>query len=933
MKSKLIATLAAVLITILMGLPVGVQAQDQDDQPQVQDQYPQDQGPAPQDQAPAPQDQAPAQEQPQSSVARVSFIHGDVSHQRGDTNEWSAASLNAPVVAGDNIATGDRARTELELDYADILRLDEHTQANIVNLSRNQIQIQLSQGEANYSVLKNGEADTEIDTPNVAVRPTHNGGSYRIEVISDQETRVIARRGDADVSTPQGSTHLESGEMMTIRGAGNDTQYRIADAPGRDDWDNWNSDRDHKIQSAHSWQNTNRYYTGSEDLDAYGQWRDVPDYGRVWVPAAAPGWTPYSDGQWVWEPYWGWTWTSYEPWGWAPYHYGRWMYLDGSWGWWPGPVYGGGFYRPIWAPAYVSFFGFGGGVGFGVGFGWGSIGWLPLGPCDSFFPWWGGYRSSFNVVNITNITNINNIHGGLPPLRTGNTRFSNVWMASHNNNFRRAISTVPANDFGRGHIRPTPVTGEQFRNGRMATGNLPVVPNRQSLSASGRPAAASTLARSTRPTHFFSTARPSAGARPSFEQERGQLQSAIQRSGHPVIGGRENGAVAARPGMNNNRENAGGVNNRPGMNNNRQTAGMENGRQGINNGREGGGVASNGRPSIGNERMGTQPNSRGPMNNQNAENRGANANPRGSVETNNARPTSPNSGWQRFGTPRPPTSSGPATGGFRGNGSQPNSMPARQPNAGSVRNESGPGARPQSNSGGWQTFSRPSSSAPAARPGSSAPAPMNRGSVAPMNRPAQESVQAQNRSNDGWHQFTPRPSGSQSAQPSRPIGSAPPRSNSPVWSERPPAPSRNAGPSGGYSRPPLNMRQPIVSPRNSAPSSPRYSAPPSSSPRYSAPPSSGQRYSAPPSSGPRYSAPPSSSPRYSAPSAPRYSPPSGGGYRGAPLGGGYRGAPSGGGYHGAPSGGGHSAPSGGGHSAPSGGGSHGGGGSHSNGHH
>jgi hypothetical protein len=564
------------------------------------------------------------------------------------------------------------------------------------------------------------------------------------------------------------------------------------------------------------------------------------------------------------------------------------MYVDGGWGWWPGPVYGGGFYRPVWAPAYVSFFGFGGGFGVNVGFGWGSIGWLPIGPCDPFFPWWGGYRSNFNVVNITNITNITNIHGGLPPLRNGSTRFSNMWMATHNENFRRAISTVPANQFGRGHVVPRPVTHEQFTNARMATGNLPVVPNRQSLSVSGRPAAPSTLAHATQPNHFFSTARPSAGARPSFDQERGQLQSSIQRSGQPVIGARENGGVSARPGVNNNR----------------QSAGVMNGRQGTTNGREGAGAVSNTRPSINNGGMGTQPN-RGAMSNPTAGNRGINsANQRGQAETTTNHPSTPNSGWQRFGGPRPPTASGNSTGGFRGNGSQPNSTPARQPNVGSARNESGPVARPQSNSGGWQTFSRPSSSAPAARPQSSAPAPMNRGSMGPVNRPAQETVQAQNRSNDGWQKF-PQRSSSGNASPSRPIGSAPPKSASPVWSERPPTPSRSSGPSGGYSRPPsgsysrppLNMRQPIVSPRYSAPASPRYSAP--ASPRYSAPPTSSQRYSAPP--------------------APRYSPPSGGGYRCAPAGGGYHGAPSGGGYHGAPSGGGHSAPSG--------------GGSHSNGSH
>ncbi len=67
---------------------------------------------------------------------------------------------------------------------------------------------------------------------------------------------------------------------------------------------------------------------------------------------------------------------------------------------------GAGFYRPFWAPAYVSFFGFGGGWGFGFGFGWGGwggFGWLPIGPCDRFFPWWGGYGGRFGVVGFNRV--------------------------------------------------------------------------------------------------------------------------------------------------------------------------------------------------------------------------------------------------------------------------------------------------------------------------------------------------------------------------------------------------------------------------------------------------------------------------------------------------------------------------------------------------
>src|ERR1700722_19439281 len=345
----------------------------------------------------APTSSAPAPEE-KNGVARVSLIHGDVSTQRGDSKDWSAAALNAPVLAGDRISTGDKARTELELDYANTLRLAEHSQANITQLTRSQIQIQLGHGMANYTVYKGSDADAEIDTPNVAIRTERRESSFRILVSADDHTEVLVRKGEVEVTTQQGGTRVGQGQFITIQGGGADAQYKIGEAPARDDWDQWNTDRDNLIRNSEARRHTNDYYVGTENLDGHGTWSEVPDYGPVWRPSVPPGWAPYRNGRWVYEPYWGWTWVSYDDWGWAPYHYGRWMYLDGGWGWWPGPAYGYPFYRPTWAPAYVSFCGFGGGFGIGVGFGFGSIGWLPLGPGDFFHPWWGRWGGGYGFA-------------------------------------------------------------------------------------------------------------------------------------------------------------------------------------------------------------------------------------------------------------------------------------------------------------------------------------------------------------------------------------------------------------------------------------------------------------------------------------------------------------------------------------------------------
>jgi hypothetical protein len=528
MKSYL-ASLTTVLLAGAMSLGFGAMVSAQEAPPASQQpeeipaQYPPQQPGQPQagPQQPAPDD---------AGAARVSFIHGDLSTQHSNSSDWVAATLNTPVVNGDHISTGKRSRAEIQLDHANILRLSDESTANVVNLSRTQIQLQIGQGLVNYDVLKGSEANVEIDTPNVAIRPQMNEGSYRISVNSDGETIVDVRNGSAEISTPQGSTRVDRDQRITIQGNADNAQYNVSAAHSKDDWDKWNSDRDHTIEGANSWRHTNPNYTGSQDLDSYGRWSDVPDYGSVWFPSAGPGWVPYRDGRWVFEPYYGWTWVSYEPWGWAPYHYGRWFVYGGNWGWWPGPVYGG--YRPIWAPAYVSFFGFGGGgwgVGFGFGGGFGSVGWLPCGPGDRFFPWYGRGVNRVNVVNITNIHN--GFGGGFAPLRGGPHAYSNVDRALTDEHVRAGISSMGSGQFGRGRV---PAQQQRFdagslRQASVLTGAHPVAASRESFRPSDRQVSPGAIPnRAGANQRFFSSARQAGSA----QGQNGQ--GGFNRGGNPA---------------------------------------------------------------------------------------------------------------------------------------------------------------------------------------------------------------------------------------------------------------------------------------------------------------------------------------------------------------------------------------------------------------
>ena len=467
-------------------------------------------------------------------VARISLIQGDVSTQRGDTGDWAAAALNQPLVGGDRISTGDNSKTELQLDHANILRLGNNSQAKIATVERvenqrAQIQVQISEGLAYYSVFKDSEAEVEIDTPNAAIRPTSKDGVYRIEV-TGFETRVIVRAGAVDMATPEASARVEMGQEATVRGTTRAAGNVLGGAPAMDSWDSWNIDRDLVINNAQSWSSMNRYFVGGEDLDVYGHWVNVPDYGRVWSPTAGGDWSPYRAGRWVWEPYWGWTWVSHEPWGWTPYHYGRWFLYGKSWMWWPGPVDGGGTYRPEWAPAYVSFFGFGGHRGVSVGFG--SVGWLPLGPGDSFYPWYGQNGSQLKGVNVTDATNITRLTRIVAPLRDDN-EFSNVSLAAVDGRIREAISALPADCFGTGRSAPKTVSRRAFRDAPIITGILPIVPTREMLSTTNRSAKATSMLSGASQERYFTKRQP-AEAPQSFDKEAAQVKESIEKAGQLV---------------------------------------------------------------------------------------------------------------------------------------------------------------------------------------------------------------------------------------------------------------------------------------------------------------------------------------------------------------------------------------------------------------
>jgi hypothetical protein len=446
-------------------------------------------------------------------VARISLMNGQVSVQRGDSGDWVSGVVNAPLIAGDRVATAENSRAEVQFDSSNMLRMGANAEIHLTQLEAARYQLEFAKGILTYRVLRPTEASVEIDTPSVSVRPSRVG-TYRISVNDAGETHVTARSGSVEVFSPNGSQTVSAGQTLIARGDPADPEYQIVAAVGYDEWDRWSDSRDRALTQSGSPQYVGPGVSGTEDLDGYGTWTNVDGYGEVWRPTVPPDWAPYQYGRWVWLDWYGWTWVSNDPWGWAPYHYGRWFYqANYGWLWYPG-MRG---VRHYWSPGLVAFFGFGaGGFNLGFGFGYGNVGWVPLAPYEVFSPWWGrGYYGGFNR----------------------NVNFTNVNIASVYRNARVAngVSSLGAEDFRNGRFSAVSHPGsDQLRSAGLIRGQVGIAPSRSNLQYGAR--AAAFAPRTPASTRFFTHQQPAATQRVPFAQQQRAMEQGSRPSAAAVAG-------------------------------------------------------------------------------------------------------------------------------------------------------------------------------------------------------------------------------------------------------------------------------------------------------------------------------------------------------------------------------------------------------------
>jgi hypothetical protein len=377
---------------------------------------------------------------PPTRVGRIALLQGTVSFHPSPDDQWASAELNYPIAQSTAVWADAGGEAELEIGEARI-KLASDTELDVVQLDDQNVILSVPQGRVDISLHRMTDGERyDIQTPRGDV-DLLSDGNYRVSAGTDTDpTRVASFSGQAQLVGAASSVTVAANQEM-VATPGVQVAYSVANTT-QDAFDN-SFFQAVAVVYARPVPAYVPPVPGVAALSEYGTWRDDPQYGHLWVPRQVEaGWQPYRRGHWGFVAPWGYTWIDDAPWGFAPFHYGRWVSVGGSWGWVPverGVTIEHG-YRPVYAPAMVTFIGNPAALTVGVAGVTASVGWVPLGPGEPWRPW---YPHSDNYLRQANITNVN---------RTVITNITNTTIINNHTTYinQRAAIVVPQTAFAGG---------------------------------------------------------------------------------------------------------------------------------------------------------------------------------------------------------------------------------------------------------------------------------------------------------------------------------------------------------------------------------------------------------------------------------------------------------------------------------------------------
>jgi hypothetical protein len=289
----------------------------------------------------------PAFADSQARVVRLSEVQGDVQVDRNAGQGLEKAFLNLPITQGVKLQTGKDGRAEVEFEDGSTLRVTPETVITFPQLSLRDSgakvsTVHLQEGSAyvNFAGSKDDEFTLTFAHEKLALA---HSAHLRLEM-GDADATLAVFNGEVQVQGDAGTVAVSKNHTAQFD-LTDDDHYELAKSVEPDPFDQWDKEQNqyHQQYASNSYSSYSPYAYGTNDLNYYGSFSNVPGYGNVWQPYfAGAGWDPFMNGAWAFTPGFGYGWVSGYPWGWTPYHYGSWVYLPtGGWGWQPGGTWTG----------------------------------------------------------------------------------------------------------------------------------------------------------------------------------------------------------------------------------------------------------------------------------------------------------------------------------------------------------------------------------------------------------------------------------------------------------------------------------------------------------------------------------------------------------------------------------------------------------------
>jgi hypothetical protein len=257
-----------------------------------------------------------------NSVARLKVFEGTAWVRTPDSGEWEEYSTNTPVPERARVNVPEGSEAELQFHGGQFVLLTGGTEVEVRKFDDQGTTFRMRSGELRFDLPADDFAPVKVGVPGGGNVQVSVPGRYWLSIPEGGEPLFVVRSGEGLVAVAKGERRVKPGEEAVI---GEEVLVRPHAGP---------AEEREPLSAVLTEEETKAGVppATAHELREYGEWVQSGEYGWVWRPRVATGWTPYYYGRWVWVSPYGWTWVSNEPWGWYPYHFGWWA-ADPVFGW------------------------------------------------------------------------------------------------------------------------------------------------------------------------------------------------------------------------------------------------------------------------------------------------------------------------------------------------------------------------------------------------------------------------------------------------------------------------------------------------------------------------------------------------------------------------------------------------------------------------